>query len=158
MHLCQYETDNVDYRIWLFLSSDRVPDEIYYRAGLGRLSERYRVKIKCSLSNDSYVIGFNLYGRTSEVSAQLYGSRKLPYGNFKLSSEMCLRVRLHRYQFHGNDHIPRLLYLYSITMMPVPDIKYSSSTMVILLFGIIGLLSDITALNISEAMVGGWLP
>lgn len=133
---------NIDYRIWFYFK----PSRSYYATKMRRLAGRYQLRIVYDMSNDSYNTYFQPLTR-SDVSAQIFGSPNPPYGN---CARDCLRVRFTQVTDSVKDNIPRINYLNSNTMMHIPDIKFTFSSYIILIMGIIGLFSDVTAINTIE--------
>lgn len=146
----KFSLPNMDYKIWFIISSKLDLSSRYNKNEISRLARRYQLLIKYDISNDTYLFGFDPFLQ-SDISAQIFGSLNPPHGNCTFVGNICSRVRFARNTYIVNGKRPSLRYMNSITMIHVPDIKFSFSTFVILVMGIIGLFSDVTAINLVDA-------
>lgn len=146
----KFHSPNVDYRIWLYVSPDGIEPSYMLGAEQQRMAQRYQMLINYDMTNDFYLMKFHSLQTSTDISAQIYGSLSPPHGDCVSN---CVRIRFNKHTFFIDDDVPRLQYLNSITMIHIPNIKFSFSTFVILFLGIIGLFSDVTAINVSEAII-----
>lgn len=115
----------------------------------------YSLSIRYDFSDDVIFANFRTeYGKFFSISVQIFGTIQPPYENAIVSNaSKSAKLRV-RYNVNivaiDNNFAPEILLHNLLSMMHEPISKYSFPNFLILIFGMIGLFSDITALNLFD--------
>lgn len=109
---------------------------------------KYSLNITHEHSPDAITVKFDSTVGKPHISIQIFANNPIPINQCKISDlGMCLRVR---YNYHpiSDKSYPLLKILNSISLLHIEKVKLSLSSYAILVLGLLGLFSDITAVSI----------
>lgn len=116
----------------------------------------YQLVIKYDRSDDQISVVFKPKRLVHAVSAQIFRRSTPPFGtcrNLNLvsdSSIKCINVRFFKFYILINMSIANVYLANTISMLHEPDTKFPLPFFILLVFGLVGLFSDITAITIDD--------